>query len=76
MPYRSTPIEQTYPSLAARKRRSAERREMQAAVMRGEAADYERRWREYCATRDAAAVAEIRRRLAADDDATENPVQH
>jgi hypothetical protein len=57
MPHRSTPVEQTWPSLAARKRRAAERREQRAAELRAEAVELERRWHEYVAERDAAKVA-------------------
>jgi hypothetical protein len=52
MPYSSTPIEQTWPSLARRKDLAAERREREARRLREEAAEYRRRWAEYCATRD------------------------
>jgi hypothetical protein len=50
-----TPLEQTWPSLAARKRLAAEKREREAARMRAEADDLERRWRDYVAKRDAKA---------------------
>jgi hypothetical protein len=52
MPYVSTPIEQQWPSIAARKDLAAEKRERQARQLREEAADLRRRWAEYCATRD------------------------
>lgn len=55
MPYASTPLQQTWPSLAARKRRGAEKREREAARMRAEADDLDRRWREYIAKREARA---------------------
>ena len=47
MAYRSTPVEQTWPSLAARKRLAAARRECEAARLRVEADDLDRRWQEY-----------------------------
>lgn len=53
MPYASTPLQQTWPSLAARKRAGAEKREREAERMRAEADELDRRWREYVAKRDA-----------------------
>jgi hypothetical protein len=52
MPYASTPIEQQWPSIAARKDLAAEKREREARRLRQEAADYRRRWAEYRAARD------------------------
>lgn len=58
MPYRSTPIEQTFPSRAAIKRKAAERREAEAVRLRAEAAEYDRRWAEHCTKIDAQRAAE------------------
>lgn len=60
MPYASTPLQQTWPSLAARKRAGAERREREAERMRAEADELEARWRAYVAKRDAKATAKER----------------
>jgi len=47
LPYASTPIEQTWRAHAATKRRGAEKREREAARMRAEAEELERRWLEH-----------------------------
>jgi hypothetical protein len=47
LPYRSTPVPQTWPSIARRKRLAAERREADAARLRAEALEYDRKWRQY-----------------------------
>lgn len=51
MAYRSTPREQTFPSLATRKRMAAAKREREAARLRAEADALDLRWREYEAAR-------------------------
>lgn len=51
--YRATPIEQTYPSRAALKRKAAERREAEAVRLRAEAAELLRSWDEHRAKLDA-----------------------
>jgi hypothetical protein len=58
MPHRSTPVEQTWPAQAAHKRKAAEKRERQAALMRSEAADLDARWADYVAKRDSKSSAE------------------
>lgn len=57
MPQTSTPSQHTWPGLAQRKRIAAARREAAAAKLRAEAAELDRRWREYQAARDARKVA-------------------
>jgi hypothetical protein len=54
--HRSTPPEQTWPSLATRKRMAAERREQEARRFRLEADELDRKWAVYCAERDAEQV--------------------
>jgi hypothetical protein len=58
MAHRSTPSEHTLPSRAAAKRNAAAKREADAVRLRAEAAEYDRRWAEYCAARDAQKAAE------------------
>jgi hypothetical protein len=53
MPRRSIPSEQSLVASAGHKIKAAERREAQAARLRTEAAELQRRWREYLAERDA-----------------------
>jgi hypothetical protein len=53
MPHRSTPVEQTWPARAKRKRISAERLEQQARTKRLEAEEFDRKYAAYCAQRDA-----------------------
>jgi hypothetical protein len=53
MPHRSTPVEQTWPARAKRKRMSAERLEQQARTKRLEAEEFDRKYAAYCAQRDA-----------------------
>jgi hypothetical protein len=53
VPYRSTPREQSWPSLSTRKKLAAERKEQAARVLRIEAAELDRKWEAYCAKRDA-----------------------
>jgi hypothetical protein len=53
MPHPTTPPQHTLRGLAARKRLGAERREQEAARMRAEADELDRRWADYCAGRDA-----------------------
>lgn len=60
MPHPPVPLQQTWPSLAARKRLGAAKREREAARMRAEADDLERRWNDYRAKRAAKASAEER----------------
>jgi hypothetical protein len=55
MPHRSTPVEQTWPGRAKRKRMAAERREQEARRLRYEAEEFDRKWAAYCAERDAQA---------------------
>jgi hypothetical protein len=54
MPHRSTPVEQTWPGQASRKRMAAERKEQEARRQRIEADELDRKWAAYCAARDAA----------------------
>jgi hypothetical protein len=54
VPHRSTPPEQTWSSLAKRKRMAAERREQEARRMRLEADELDRKWSAYRVERDAA----------------------
>jgi hypothetical protein len=54
VPYASSPYQQTWPALAARKRNMADRLEQEAARRRREADDLDRRWQAYRAKRDAA----------------------
>jgi hypothetical protein len=56
--YASSPYQQTWPALAARKRRMADRLEREAVRRRTEADALERRWRAYQAKRDARRDAE------------------
>ena len=52
--YRSTPLEQTYPSIAARKEKAARRKELEASKLRAEALAYRRAWQEFESARLAA----------------------
>jgi hypothetical protein len=47
-----TPREQTWPSLAARKRQGAIKREREAARLRAEADQLDRKWAAYVSRRD------------------------
>ena len=51
VPYASPPYQQSWPPLAARKRKLAAKLEAQAAQARAEADELDRRWREFAAKR-------------------------
>jgi hypothetical protein len=55
MPHRSTPLEQTWPSLASRKDAAAAKHEARAAQLRAEAATLRHAWRTYQAKQKASA---------------------